>query len=457
MRLLMLTTCLCLGAFAGSDNRTPSLDGVWRSDGYGFVLEIQDHTARLFSTADDLCLPEIRTLVPLEELLPGSSFAISGNGQRLSIGFPMEPHRISANRLASLPTQCSVEMSADASAVFEAFVSFFNANYPFFEIHGVDWSSRVAEAKDRVNNAPDDQALFDAFAWLIAPIRDAHVALIAEVDGSRQIAAPGRARVLQYLRDTALFEGRDPASAVRDFRLSIWYESIGADILLGAGRMLGNDRIQFGMLTSEVGYLAFSALDGFGPDDASPEENLVATQTILDETLSDLATLGARVIILDLSLNFGGSDDIAREVASRFLQEDVHAYTKFAADTAQPIVTEVRIEPSPHVRFDGDVLLLTSHITVSAAEVLTLSLRSQPHVMHVGETTRGALSDALSQTLPNGWQLNLSNEVYLDAEGRHWEGVGIPPDFEMPVLLNPDPIASHQETILRLLGAENSH
>lgn len=457
MRLLMLTTCIFLGTIARSDDRTPPLDGVWRSDGYGFVLEIEDQTARLFSAADGFCIPEISTMVPLDELLPGSSFAVSGNGQSLSIGFPMEPHRIGANRLAALPAPCSAEMSADASAVFDAFVGFFDANYPFFALHDVDWSRRVTEARRRVTDATTDQTFFDALAWLIAPIHDAHVALIADVEGSRQISAPGRARVLRYLRESAQAEGCDPISAVRDFRRSIWYESIATVILRDAGQMRGNDRIQYGMLTSEVGYLAFSALDGFGPEDATPEENLAATQGLLDVILADMTTLGAQSLILDLSLNFGGSDYIAREVASRFLQDDVHAYSKFAADAAQPIVTDVRIEPSQGVRFDGDVILLTSHLTVSAAEVLALSLRTQPHVTHVGETTRGALSDAVSRTLPNGWQLNLSNEVYLDSEGRHWEGIGIPPEVEMPVLLNTVPIASHHYAILTLLGAGPSH
>ncbi|MEP4198000.1 MAG: S41 family peptidase [Aliishimia sp.] len=453
----MLTTCLYLGSFAGADSRTPPLDGVWHSDGYGFVLEIQNHTARLFSTAEDLCLPEVSTLVLLDELLPGSSFAVSGDGQRLSIGFPMEPHRISAIRLASLPTKCSVEMSIDANAVFDAFVRYFDANYPYFALYDVDWVNRVTAARRRVNNGTDDQALFDALAWLIAPIRDAHVALIADVDGSRQISAPGRARILRHLRDTARVEGRDPASAIREFRRSIWYENIATIILRDTGQMRGNDRIQYGMLTSEVGYLAFSALDGFGRQDATPEENLAATQGMLDVILDDLTSLGARSIVLDLSLNFGGSDYIAREVASRFLREGVHAYSKFAADAALPIVTDVRIDQSPRVQFDGDIFLLTSHITVSAAEVLTLSLRTQPHVTHVGETTRGALSDALTRTLPNGWQLSLSNEIYLDSEGQHWEGMGILPDVEMPVLLIVDPIASHQAAVMRLLGAENSH
>jgi len=56
----------------------------------------------------------------------------------------------------------------------------------------------------------------------------------------------------------------------------------------------------------------------------------------------------------------------------------------------------------------------------------------------VGETTRGSLSDELWKPLPNGWTLSLSNEVYLDADGEHWEGSGIPPEVPLEVFSKKD-------------------
>ena len=74
-----------------------------------------------------------------------------------------------------------------------------------------------------------------------------------------------------------------------------------------------------------------------------------------------------------------------------------------------------------------------SAATVSAAEILVLCLRALPNVTHLGDTTRGALSDMLWKRLPNGWTVSLSNEVYADADGRLWEGKGIPPEVRIEV------------------------
>jgi carboxyl-terminal processing protease len=73
---------------------------------------------------------------------------------------------------------------------------------------------------------------------------------------------------------------------------------------------------------------------------------------------------------------------------------------------------------------------------VSAAEIFTMAMRALPNVTHVGQTTRGSLSDQLTKRLPNGWRLTLSNEVYLDATGAAWEGIGIPP--EVPIQVFPE-------------------
>jgi carboxyl-terminal processing protease len=76
---------------------------------------------------------------------------------------------------------------------------------------------------------------------------------------------------------------------------------------------------------------------------------------------------------------------------------------------------------------------VTDRETISAAEILTMCLRALPNVTHIGEATRGSLSDILTKDLPNGWTLNLSNEVYLDSERKGWEGKGIPPHTEFMV------------------------
>jgi carboxyl-terminal processing protease len=86
---------------------------------------------------------------------------------------------------------------------------------------------------------------------------------------------------------------------------------------------------------------------------------------------------------------------------------------------------------------------VTSDMTVSAGEVLTLALRALPQVTHAGEATRGAFSDVLEKTLPNGWIVELSNEVYTDNQGIVWEGRGITPEHAFSVLGGSNPLVTH--------------
>ena len=131
---------------------------------------------------------------------------------------------------------------------------------------------------------------------------------------------------------------------------------------------------------------------------------------------------GVKAVIVDVSMNDGGHDTIARSIASRFVAEPTIAYSKYAGDSATEKPQPIYILPSGKHRFTGPVYLMTSHATLSAGEVFVLAMRSLPNVIQIGEATNGSFSDALSKPLPNGWMLSLSNEIYLDSTGAGWEG-----------------------------------
>jgi carboxyl-terminal processing protease len=54
-----------------------------------------------------------------------------------------------------------------------------------------------------------------------------------------------------------------------------------------------------------------------------------------------------------------------------------------------------------------------------------------PNATRIGTPTYGVLSDALEKTLPNGWSVGVSNEVYAAVDGNLYEGRGIPPNIEV--------------------------
>ena len=90
------------------------------------------------------------------------------------------------------------------------------------------------------------------------------------------------------------------------------------------------------------------------------------------------------------------------------------------------------MEPGGCRKFAGPIVVLTGERTTSAAEALVMRLRVLPQAIVMGQPTQGAHSDVLSRTLPNGWRLGLSNEVYTLADGHVYEGLGIPPTITTP-------------------------
>jgi carboxyl-terminal processing protease len=158
----------------------------------------------------------------------------------------------------------------------------------------------------------------------------------------------------------------------------------------------------------------------------------VELEEVLDDAIGSFG--GAKAVIVDMSVNDGGFDSYARRIARRFAERATTAYFKRPGDNPDEKLQAVVLDPpADRPRFTGPVYVITSADTFSAAEVFTLAMRSLPNVTHLGETTDGSLSDELWKTLPNGWTLSVSNEIYIDSEGMLWEGKGIVPEIPLKI------------------------
>ena len=82
------------------------------------------------------------------------------------------------------------------------------------------------------------------------------------------------------------------------------------------------------------------------------------------------------------------------------------------------------VEPHGPSQFTGTVVLLTNRLSISAAENFTLAMRVLPHVTVIGDFTSGCFADNFRTRLPNGWDLSISKNLFLDHRGRCWEGRG---------------------------------
>ncbi|WP_158616233.1 S41 family peptidase [Corallococcus interemptor] len=445
--LLVLAGLLtaCATPHGTSKASTRDEDGVWRSRGYGWLLSVTPEGMRLHQETAAGCYADPSSTAELKEMFglqePGPSADV-----RDFFGAPGET-RYRFDRLSALPAGCDTPRTWNALELFDVFRATFAEHYAAFPQRAPDWLARLDAQRSRVTPDMDGRALFTLFADALRSLNDAHVGLMADT--------------LTYEpRPTGTFELLEQASRamqrpVRDVQrewMRAYRDGILQTVLRGEGHHVGNQRVLWGFAAPRVGYLNLLTMGGFvaGEEGQTPTlaQELAALEPVLDEALTAFA--GADAVILDVSNNRGGHDAVARAVAERFTARPRRAYSKWATGAKDVPPQEFTLQPSPRPAFHGPVYVVTSDVTVSAGEVLTLALRALPNVTHVGTATRGAFSDMLMKPLPNGWTVHLSNEHYADARGQDHEARGLPPQRPLEIFKSEDLWHSHAQALRAL-------
>jgi carboxyl-terminal processing protease len=337
-------------------------------------------------------------------------------------------YRFTFDQIGALPEACTRPEDASPMAVIDAIGGIFAAHYAFFKARHVDWPALVAAAKSKVGAETSQEELLQIANELLQNLDDDHVTLVAQINGETIECNMGGAAVLRRISGKTCATTAEQDDVIERWKQSVWTDEIEDALLDDTARTRANRNITYGLIDGEVGFLSLLSMEDF---DASNDDDAAVLDAALDEAMALFED--ARAVIVDVSLNDGGEDVLARRIAARFAAKRTLAYSKYAGDTSAARPQEIFIEPGDGPRYTGPVYLMTSNVTVSAAEIFTFVMRALPNVTHVGQTTRGALSDVLTKRLPNGWRVTLSNEVYLDAAGKAWEGRGIPPKVEIPV------------------------
>jgi len=448
---------------AGEDHPTISagapvsaLHGIWRSRGYGYVLRIDADGLALFHVAGPFCYAD-----PRRQRDPDGLFAFHRMAADGTVAFSARPGqtRYVFDRLSALPDACNDRMPWTPPRVAALVAATFADLYPTFAERGIDWRARTGSARLLDSHASDD-ALFEALRVMLAGIEDAHVELRAEIAGRKRALTPGQAATL-VRADAA------PGGAREDAWDEAYRRGILDRVLRGRGHEAANGGVIWGRV-GDIGYLNILTMERFSPGRRRAADDPTALDAALDAAIAGFSACPgkvdagfptrtcanartARAVVVDISANDGGFDWLAQRIAGRFADRPRLAYTKTAvgADRVQPQPFEVM--PSERARYLGPVYLLTSDVTLSAAEVFALDMRALPNVIHVGETTRGAFSDTINKPLPNGWMLVLPGEIYRDPEGVTYEARGLPPQRRFAVFPQNVPGGGHARRVLALI------
>jgi Peptidase family S41 len=437
-----------------------SLDGVWKSQGYGYVFEITDKALKGFEVTTRTCVAGFEAKRDSNSEPGREATFRTGDGDVYFVrqGDTLDHRRLHSegsasdiwiDRLPSMPSVCRSLTRDTPQDNFEVFTRTWAENYISFDLKHANWEQSVAESRTKVTSHTAPAELFEIFKAMIQPFGDMHTFIGApklkpQFHGLR----PGTDRVVI---DTV------GAPDFRRFRKGgiskLWAVTDERYLRDRPLRQLCNAQLQYGHIDGTTGYLRILSFSGYSKEGGF-SRGLDTLETALDEIFSDPML---RALVIDVRVNFGGDDPYGLEIASRLATTEYLAYAKQArADPvdhnkwtrADPSIVKSSSRPG----FRGPVVELTGPLTISAGETFTQALMGRvPHVTRIGENTQGVFSDVLDRRLPNGWTFGLPNEVYRNAEGVAFDGTGIPPDISRPVFADADVAARKDPALMKAI------
>ncbi|GAA5150196.1 hypothetical protein GCM10023321_15090 [Pseudonocardia eucalypti] len=431
------------GAAAGS------LDGVWRSDGYGLVFDIGAGRMKISQVTKISCavVTEANQSAATSDGA-GTTFLVDKKKRSqpvldvdsglltVSAGQTPDTRRLRVDgaisdivlqRVDRMPEVCSAPPANTPVHNFDIFWQAFHENYPFFALHNVNWDEQRARFRPRVNDATTPAQLHALFVEMIKPLEDAHTSVA--LDGED---------------DDLEFDGNRPdPQPLSDDDLDLVNETVNQK-LVDKRQRFAEKKISLGHLPNNVGYLRVSSFEGYA-DTGRFEDEVAELGRALDAAFASPMS----GLVIDVRMNDGGSDVLATMIASRLTTKPYVAYAKTARNDPDDAgrFTEpqtITVQPGPGKAFTGQVALLISRYSVSAAETFAQSLIGRPGVTRIGESTQGVFSDVLNWKLPNGITFGLPNEVYT-TDGKAYDKVGVPADINTGLVFQRANLQAHRD------------
>jgi carboxyl-terminal processing protease len=262
--------------------------------------------------------------------------------------------------------------------------------YAFFPARDLDWAAIGDAYLDSADHVVPDQPTAALIGRMIARLDDGHADL-ATPFGEFGAAPSGHDKHFDW-------------ELVRDY-------------FAEPARQTQSARIRYGMLEHGVGYVLLNSFAGS------------AWRAEIDEAF--LALSAASAFIIDIRPNGGGSEDFARDVASRFYDvERVYRTARFRTgpahtDLGPPV--SFTLGPAQSGRLLVEVAVVTGRQTASAAEDFVLMMRVLPHAFTIGDTTAGVGSYPMVRALPNGWRYRIPQSQQATPDGFVYNRRGLPP------------------------------
>lgn len=416
---------------SGPENN--SIEGVWKSIGYGKILKIDSTTYSYFDMTNISCLPSKQGDI----LSVANSMELTNDTLVVKRGYSVYYY----TRTEKLPKVCKKNNQNvnDPMYNFEVFANTFKNHYAYFDLNHIDWDSLYSTSRNKITPNSTQVELYVILQEMVDRLNDNH-GYIEPTDEVYELAD----------KQNSENEKTEQQKEYGDFEIA----GLVAEHHLKENLTKDSWLVKWGKMEANIGYIQINAMWLFADlklsDNLVKENGFVPTymnefdklnyaeqvemevkgiSTIMDKVINDL--FETEFIIIDVRFNGGGQDEVGLEVLRRFNTDRRQIASKKAKHkNGFTKKTPIYLEPAKKP-YTNPIYLLTSQQSASATDMMALSSMELRQLRRIGSHTNGAISDALQKKLPNGWHLSLSNEVYTDNNDKHYENIGIPVDFEL--------------------------
>lgn len=413
-----------------------SINGNWASIGHGWILNISDSSTYSFYDITPIsCLPQRQG--EFHEI--GESVLLQND----TLILDSEDITFYCIRTENLPKLCQ-EVLADKKAKdplynFDVFAETVKEHYAFLDLNQIDFEKLYKTQRGKLNPNASRAELYQVIEETFEKLNDNHAFLEATDE------------VYDELDD--LFPEENDLNELPELGDFMVAKRV-ADHHMEKDLTKDSWLIHWGKMTKDIGYVQLKAMWLFADFDMSQElvdslgfvdayvsvrekmylgeymeKEAEGVNKIMDRVMKDLKD--TKSIIIDIRFNGGGQDVVSMEILSHFCPNTILVGKhKFRYGNKHTPVASVFVEGSKNA-YTNPVFVLTSPQTGSAAETFSLATLAMDKVKRIGSATEGALSSTLDKKLPIGWDFCISNEVYMDLNGRFYENEGIPADYEL--------------------------
>ena len=430
---LTLLSILFIGCNPNEKNNN-SIEGIWKSIGYGKILKIDSTSYKYFDKTSISCLPSKQG--DISEVK--NSITLKNDTLAVKSGYSYY-YYTRTNKFPDLCQKNTNNINNDPLYNFEVFADTYKEHYAFFELNKINWDSFYKTAKGKINSNTTEVELYLIIQEMIDSLKDNH----GSIEPTDEVYEKAEQLNIEN-EDTEEFKWYG------DFQVA----GLVADYYLKENLTKDSWLINWGKMENNIGFIQIKAMFLYGDlslnDSLVKENGFVSTymdafynlsyeeqiskeisgmNNIMNTIMEDLKE--TKYIIIDVRFNGGGQDVVALEVLRHFNKSRIQVASKKARhhnDFTEKTPIYLESSENPYTK---PVYLLTSQQSASATDMMALSSMEIIQLKRIGSHTNGAISDALQKTLPNGWHFSLSNEIYTDNNGKYYENIGIPVDFEL--------------------------